>query len=334
VEPVTLLAARLPRRAARRHPRPGRRPPLPVERLHPPGEPRVCDGDRGWRRCCAAATTGGASGSTAASSRCRSSRGSRASRRRPTTCRGCRSALGEAPLRLARPAFPFEELIAPVESGSASCPWSRRPSSRPSRDYLVRAHWALYCDNYLEGFHIPFVHAGLAEVARLRRATAPSSSAGRTSRSGVARGGEDVFDLPASSPDHGQRIAAYYFWLFPNTMMNVYPWGISVNVVQPLAPDRTKVSFLAYVWDPAAGPPGRLGARPGGAGGRGGRRGGAAGRALAALPPGPLLAHPRAGGPPLPSAARLPFGDPLALPQHRADAIGQSFIESHGYLRI
>jgi choline monooxygenase len=29
------------------------------------------------------------------------------------------------------------------------------------KDYLVNAHWALYCDNYLEGFHIPFVHADL-----------------------------------------------------------------------------------------------------------------------------------------------------------------------------
>jgi choline monooxygenase len=32
-------------------------------------------------------------------------------------------------------------------------------------------------------------------------------------------------------------------------MFNVYPWGISVNVVTPLAADRTKVSFLPFVWD-------------------------------------------------------------------------------------
>jgi choline monooxygenase len=25
-----------------------------------------------------------------------------------------------------------------------------------SRDYLVKAHWALYVENYLEGFHVPF----------------------------------------------------------------------------------------------------------------------------------------------------------------------------------
>ena len=30
-----------------------------------------------------------------------------------------------------------------------------------TKEYLVNAHWALYCDNYLEGFHIPFVHNDL-----------------------------------------------------------------------------------------------------------------------------------------------------------------------------
>jgi choline monooxygenase len=44
-------------------------------------------------------------------------------------------------------------------------------------------------------------------------------------------------------------VAAYYWWLFPNTMFNIYPWGLSINVVRPLAVDRTRVSFIAYVWD-------------------------------------------------------------------------------------
>jgi choline monooxygenase len=46
-------------------------------------------------------------------------------------------------------------------------------------------------------------------------------------------------------------VAAYYCWLFPSTMFNVYPWGVSVNVVTPLAVDRTRVSFLPFVWDAA-----------------------------------------------------------------------------------
>ncbi len=119
-----------------------------------------------------------------------------------------------------------------------------------SRDYVVRAHWALYCDNYLEGFHIPYVHAALAgalDYGSYRTELYPWASL----QLGVAGDGEEAFDLPPGSPDHGQSIAAYYYWLFPNTMVNVYPWGISINVVRPLAPDRTKVSFLSYVWDPA-----------------------------------------------------------------------------------
>jgi choline monooxygenase len=54
-----------------------------------------------------------------------------------------------------------------------------------------------------------------------------------------------------SGPDHGQRIAAYYLWLFPNTMLNVYPWGVSANVVQPLGLDRAKVLFRTYMLDPS-----------------------------------------------------------------------------------
>ena len=30
-----------------------------------------------------------------------------------------------------------------------------------SKEYIFNANWALYCDNYLEGFHIPFVHSDL-----------------------------------------------------------------------------------------------------------------------------------------------------------------------------
>ena len=30
-----------------------------------------------------------------------------------------------------------------------------------SHDYELDASWALYCENYLEGFHVPFVHPGL-----------------------------------------------------------------------------------------------------------------------------------------------------------------------------
>jgi choline monooxygenase len=117
-----------------------------------------------------------------------------------------------------------------------------------SRDYIIEANWALYCENYLEGFHIPFVHAGLNSVIDYGNYTTelfPYSSL----QLGLAKDEEIAFDLPPSSPDHGKNIAGYYFWVFPNMMFNFYPWGVSINIIQPLAVAKTRVSFISYVWD-------------------------------------------------------------------------------------
>jgi choline monooxygenase len=120
-------------------------------------------------------------------------------------------------------------------------------SSR-SRDYLVNAHWALYCENYLEGFHIPYVHPGLNAVLDYSDYETELFLLSNL-QTGISKGGENIFDLPADHPDYGKNISAYYFWMFPNLMFNFYPWGISVNVVNPVKPDLTKVSFLTYISD-------------------------------------------------------------------------------------
>ena len=117
-----------------------------------------------------------------------------------------------------------------------------------SRDFTVRANWALYCENYLEGFHIPFVHAGLNAVIDFGNYTTelfPYSNL----QLGIAKDDEDCFDLPPSSPDYGKKVAAYYFFVFPNMMFNFYPWGLSVNIVKPQGIGESKVSFLTYVAD-------------------------------------------------------------------------------------
>ena len=61
----------------------------------------------------------------------------------------------------------------------------------------------------------------------------------RASRRSTTRDG----DPDASS------IAAYYWWVFPNLMLNFYPWGLSMNLVHPEAIDRTRIAFRSYVWD-------------------------------------------------------------------------------------
>jgi choline monooxygenase len=147
------------------------------------------------------------------------------------------------------PAMPVAELVAPLAERLAGVPRGEAtfdPAS--SRDYLVNANWALYIDNYLEGFHIPYVHASLAETLDYGE-YAVELERYAVLQLGIAKSGEPAFTVSADSRDRGRNVAAYYYWIFPTTMFNVYPWGISVNVVTPLAVDRTRVSFLPFVWD-------------------------------------------------------------------------------------
>jgi len=113
-------------------------------------------------------------------------------------------------------------------------------SENQSKTFELNANWALYCENYLEGFHIPFVHAGLNEILDFGEYTTELFKYSNL-QLGIAKEGESVFDIPESSQDHGKKIAAYYFWVFPNMMFNFYPWGLSLNIIEPIGPQKTKI---------------------------------------------------------------------------------------------
>jgi choline monooxygenase len=147
------------------------------------------------------------------------------------------------------PECPLETVLGPMQQRLGWLPLDQfAPEPARGRDYLVHANWALYIDNYLEGFHIPFIHAALNQALDYENYTTELFPRANLQLA-VGSSGEDCFDLPPTSPDYGLSISAYYYWLFPNTMFNFYPWGLSVNVVKPLGPDLTKVSFIPYVWD-------------------------------------------------------------------------------------
>ena len=116
------------------------------------------------------------------------------------------------------------------------------------RDYAIAADWALYCENYLEGFHVPYVHPELHSVIEHDDYRVEVFDGG-VLQTGIAREGEECFNIPESSPDHGQKIAAYYIWLFPNLMLNLYPWGLSINIVVPVSSGKCRVLYRGYVKD-------------------------------------------------------------------------------------
>jgi choline monooxygenase len=153
--------------------------------------------------------------------------------------------LGSQAFAAIDPAAPLDAFLGDIQARLAWLPLAefRHDPSR-NRSFDIAAHWALYVENYLEGLHIPFIHPALNQVLSVDGHTSELHFA-------RARDGEAAFDLPPSSPDHGERVAAYYYWVFPNLMLNFYPWGLSVNIVQPQGIDRTRVLFRSYVWNAA-----------------------------------------------------------------------------------
>ncbi len=104
-----------------------------------------------------------------------------------------------------------------------------------TKDYEVNAHWALYCENYLEGFHVPFVHPALNNEIDYGTYTT------------------ELFRYSnlQTAYDNTGELAALHFFIFPNMMFNFYPWGLSVNIVRPVTPTKTTVSYFTFVSDKA-----------------------------------------------------------------------------------
>ncbi len=147
------------------------------------------------------------------------------------------------------PAFPFDDLFKDVDRRVSWMPIKDFVYRKDlSKEYLIDVNWALYCDNYLEGFHIPFIHEDLNTVLDYKDYDVEVFTYSNL-QIGYGKNQNECFDIPKSSPDYGKKIAAYYFWLFPNVMLNFYPWGLSMNIITPLSFDKTKVEFRSYVWN-------------------------------------------------------------------------------------
>lgn len=148
-----------------------------------------------------------------------------------------------------QPKHALEEILKPVEQSLGSFPF-RHLRFKPdlSKTYQIKANWLTYCDNYLEGFHIPFVHPSLNEAIRFQDYEVRTYPFGNVQ---VARckPGETPIDLPEDHRDYGQEIYAYYWFIYPNIMLNFYHWGISVNWVLPRTTTQTEVRFFTYKHD-------------------------------------------------------------------------------------
>lgn len=142
----------------------------------------------------------------------------------------------------------FSRWCAPLDQRLGHLPLAAlRPDPTGERRFEVQACWALYLENYLEGFHVPFVHPALARALDLERYAVEVLDEA-VLQIAEARPDEPAFEAPPGHPDAGRRVAAYYLWLFPNLMLNFYPWGLSVNVAEPRGPQTCTVRYHRFLW--------------------------------------------------------------------------------------
>lgn len=131
-----------------------------------------------------------------------------------------------------KPEVVFDDYVADVEAKLQDIPTAGLALTE-KREYEIDAHWALYCENYLEGFHIPYVHKSLNAIVDYGSYTTETFR----------------FTSLQTGFDGSGAVAARYLFIFPNLMFNFYPWGVSINIVRPVSPSKTVVEFLNYVRD-------------------------------------------------------------------------------------
>jgi choline monooxygenase len=98
--------------------------------------------------------------------------------------------------------------------------------------YDIDCNWKVYVDNYLEGYHIPHIHPALNRMLDYRSYVTRTAAWHSLQHSPL----ESAGDL------YGDGDALYY-WLWPNTMLNILPGRLQTNRVLPLGVDRCRVEF-------------------------------------------------------------------------------------------
>jgi choline monooxygenase len=110
------------------------------------------------------------------------------------------------------------------------------------RTYDIRCNWKVFVDNYLDGgYHVPYLHKALNSVLDYRQYTIENEDRYCLQSSPMVASDEDA---ATGATRKGDR--AWYFWQYPNLMINCYEGYMDTNYVIPLDADHCRVIFDFY----------------------------------------------------------------------------------------
>ena len=111
-----------------------------------------------------------------------------------------------------------------------------------SRQYDIACNWKVFVDNYLDGgYHVPHLHKGLNSVLDYKQYTIENEDRYCLQSSPMVSSAEDA---ATGATRKGDR--AWYFWQYPNFMINCYAGYMDTNLVIPVDVDHCRVIFDFY----------------------------------------------------------------------------------------
>jgi choline monooxygenase len=118
------------------------------------------------------------------------------------------------------------------------------------KDYTIAANWKLVAENFMEYYHLPWVHPGLVKVSPMsahHRWQGPGLYVGFCT-SPIAQNTDEGgwLGLPALPGIGGADAeSARFAWIFPNLALNVLPNHVFLLLVRPTAAGHTEeVAYL------------------------------------------------------------------------------------------
>lgn len=130
---------------------------------------------------------------------------------------------------------PFADFVAGIDARLGPGRGLEHYGSHHRASYDIACNWKVYVDNYLEGYHVPHVHPGLNRLLDYR-----------SYRTELQRWHSLQWSPLESDPALYGSGDALYYWLWPNTMLNILPGRLQTNTVIPLGVDRCRVLFDSY----------------------------------------------------------------------------------------
>jgi choline monooxygenase len=113
------------------------------------------------------------------------------------------------------------------------------------KDYVMDCDWKVYVDNYMEGYHLPSVHPSLNRELDYA-AYEVSLFANYSLQTSPIRGPQNENTTDRRYKQREGDMAAEYYWIYPNWMLNCYPDNMSLNIVLPVGHQKCVAMFLWF----------------------------------------------------------------------------------------